>query len=52
MKISAKKAQETEYWLLICKYCEELPDPGPLLENIAEINKILSAIIATSKKGS
>ncbi|MDQ3111731.1 MAG: four helix bundle protein [Bacteroidota bacterium] len=52
MKIAAKEARETEYWLLICKYSGELPDPGPLLENIAEINKILSAIITTSKKGS
>jgi four helix bundle protein len=50
MKISAKEAQETEYWLLLCKHSEFLPDPGKLLENVNSMQKILSSIISTSKK--
>jgi four helix bundle protein len=49
MKISAKEAQETEYWLLLCKYAPELPEPGKLLDKVQEISKILTAIISTSK---
>jgi four helix bundle protein len=49
MKISAKEAQETEYWLELCKYSEELPDPGKLIDKVREISKILTAIITTSK---
>ncbi|HLG03033.1 MAG TPA: four helix bundle protein [Bacteroidia bacterium] len=49
MKIASKEAWETEYWLLLCKYSEHLPDPGSLLVNIEELQKILTAIITTSK---
>ena len=52
MKIAAKEAQETEYWLLLCKYAECLPDPGSLLNDVIELQKILTAIISTSKKRS
>ena len=50
MKISAKEAQETEYWLLLCEHSEHLPNPGKLLDNVKTIQKILSSIISTSKK--
>ncbi|MEO5643802.1 MAG: four helix bundle protein [Bacteroidia bacterium] len=49
LKISAKEAQETEYWLMLCKYSDELSDPGQLIEKVQEICKILTAIISTSK---
>jgi four helix bundle protein len=49
MKISAKEAAETQYWLLLCKYSENLPDPGHLLDDVVSIQKILGKIIATSK---
>ncbi len=51
MKIAAKEADETEYWLLLCqnsigyRKCEEL------LAQCLSIIKVLSKIIATSKKG-
>ena len=50
LKISAKEAEETEYWLLLCKHSELLPDPGNLLDELKRIQKVLSSIISTSKK--
>lgn len=49
IKIAAKEADETEYWLLICKHAQTYDDPGPLLERIESISKILSKIISSSK---
>ena len=49
LKIAAKEADETEYWLQLCKESENYPNPNYLIENIESINKILSKIIATSK---
>ena len=49
MKISAKEADETEYWLLICKHTESYPHSEELLEKILVIKKILSKIISSSK---
>ena len=48
LKIAAKEADETEYWLLLCKEagyenCDEL------LNACGSIIKVLSKIIATSK---
>jgi four helix bundle protein len=50
IKLAAKEADETTYWLLICDKSESYPNPGSLLEEIESINKILSKIISTSKK--
>ena len=49
-KIAAKEAEETEYWLLICKKSEGYPNPDLLLENLKSIQKIINKIIASSKK--
>jgi four helix bundle protein len=49
LKISYKEAEETEYWLDICKHSKNYPDPGKLLQEIIEIKKILSRIITTMK---
>lgn len=49
IKIAAKEADETEYWLLICKHSSTYPFNEELLENISELIKILSKIISTSK---
>ena len=49
-KISAKEADETEYWLLICKYADNYPDCDSLLEKIDAIKKVLSKIISSTKK--
>jgi four helix bundle protein len=50
MKIAAKEAEETEYWLLLCKCARNYPTREDLLENVSVINKLLSKIIASSKR--
>lgn len=49
MKVVAKEASETVYWLLLCKKSESYPFDPALPDNLAEIIRILSRIIATSK---
>ena len=51
MKIAAKEADETEYWLLLCKSNPNYPNPDELLIQIESIQKILSKIISSSKSG-
>ena len=50
MKIAAKEADESEYWLLLCKSSVNYPDCKQLIIELEEIIKILSKIISTSKK--
>lgn len=50
LKIAAKEADETEYWLLICQHSDNYPNCITLLEDLQLIKMILSKIIATSKK--
>jgi len=50
LKISAKEADELEYWLLLCGASENYPNTDSLLKDLKEIIKILSKIIATTKK--
>ena len=49
MKIAAKEADETEYWLLLCQKSENYPNCETLQKEIKEIVKILSKIISSSK---
>lgn len=49
MKIAAKEANETEYWLLICKQSSSYPTNEALIDKVNELNKILSKIISSSK---
>jgi four helix bundle protein len=49
MKIAAKEADETEYWLLIINHSKSYPKCDELLERLLSIRKVLSKIIGTSK---
>ncbi|MGC4103300.1 four helix bundle protein [Ferruginibacter sp.] len=49
LKIAAKEADETEYWLLLCKNSAGYANCDELLNNCISIVKVLSKIIATSK---
>ena len=49
MKISAKEADEVEYFLLLCKHAKSYPFKQSLLDNLSVIIKILSKIISSSK---
>jgi four helix bundle protein len=50
LKISAKEAEETEYWLLLCQYSKDYHFEENLLFQVKEIQKILNSIINSSKK--
>jgi four helix bundle protein len=50
MKIALKEAREALFWLLLCKHSKGYPVPQELLDKLAEIRRILSAIIHTSKQ--
>jgi len=50
LKIAAKEADETEYWLLLCLKSKFLKSPSDkLVSDLKEIILILSKIISTSK---
>jgi four helix bundle protein len=49
MKIAAKEADETVYWLLICKDSDSYPADQGLIEKVNELLRILSKIISSSK---
>lgn len=49
-KISAKEADELQYWLELCKKSEFYPNPSEeLLNKLKSINLIISKIISSSK---
>ena len=49
LKIAAKEADETEYWLLLCQQSKSYPSPETLLDKIISLKKLLSKIISTTK---
>ena len=51
MKIASKEAVETEYWLILCKNSSSYPDCDYLLEKVRSIQKVISKIISSAKKG-
>jgi four helix bundle protein len=50
IKIGAKEAEETQFWLLLCQYAESYPDCKNLLNKLQSISKVLTRIISTTKK--
>lgn len=50
IKIAAKEADETDYWLELCQKSKKYPDCPELKEKIAILLRILNKIIGTSKK--
>jgi four helix bundle protein len=50
LKVAYKEAEETEYFLLLCKHSKNYPPCDELLEQVISLKKILSKIISSSKK--
>ncbi|MEQ8903736.1 four helix bundle protein [Ekhidna sp.] len=50
LKIAAKEADETEYWLKLCSAATSYPTPEGLNTDLTSIIKVLSKIIGTSKR--
>jgi len=49
IKIAAKEADETQYWLMLCDYSKDYPDCTVLLRKLEEIQKVLNKILKTAK---
>ena len=49
MKIAAKEADETQYWLLLCDYSKSYPLCKELLSKLEEVQKVLNKIVSTAK---
>lgn len=49
MKIASKEADETEYWLMLCRMSKNYPKNELLAEKLTAIIRILSKIISSSK---
>ncbi len=50
IKIAAKEADETDYWLSLCNFSENYPNCENLIEKNNVRQRILNKIIGTSKK--
>lgn len=50
MKIAAKEAEETQYWLTLCKHAENYPSCERLINQLPSISKVLNKIISTTKR--
>jgi len=49
-KVAYKEAEETEYWLMICKHAKNYPFEQDMLDSIQSIIKILGKIISSTRK--
>lgn len=52
LKIAAKEAEKTEYWLLLCEKSENYPSPSDLHTSLISIKKLLNSIISKMKRKS
>jgi len=50
LKIAAKEADETDYWLILCDKSKNYPFNNTLKAELKSIIKVLSKIISSSKK--
>jgi four helix bundle protein len=49
-KIAYKEAEETEYWLKLCRQADSYPFEQDMLDDVQSIIKILGKIISSTKK--
>lgn len=49
LKIAAKEADETEYWLLLCQHSPSYPYNSELMTKLISVKKLLSSIISKMK---
>ncbi len=50
IKIAAKEADETQYWLWLCEYANKYPECKNLFLKLEEVQKILNKILGTAKR--
>jgi len=47
-KVAYKEAEETEYWLKLCKHAEDYPFDEAMLNEVQSILKVLGKIISST----
>ena len=52
IKIAAKEADETQYWLILCERAANYPDCKNLSEKLVEIQRVLNSILGSAKRKS
>lgn len=52
IKIAAKEADETQYWLILCSHATTYPDSKILFQKLEEVQKVLNKILGTAKRKS
>ena len=52
IKIAAKEADETQYWLTSCELSKGYPDINILTNKLTELQKILNSILGTARRKS
>jgi four helix bundle protein len=50
IKIAAKEADETQYWLTLCDFASNYPDCKQIISKLEEVSKVLNKILSTSKR--
>ena len=50
IKIAAKEADETQYWLTLCEFGINYPDRKHITDKLVEVQKILNSISGTPKR--
>lgn len=48
-KVAYKEAEETEYWLNLCKHSENYPFEQDMVDDVQSIMKILGKIISSAR---
>jgi four helix bundle protein len=50
IKIAAKEADETQYWIALCEFADGYPETGTIENKLTELQKIICAILGTAKR--
>ncbi|MBC7887998.1 MAG: four helix bundle protein [Ferruginibacter sp.] len=50
IKIAAKEADETQYWLALCEFASGYPDSVIVANKLTQLQKIINAILGTAKR--
>lgn len=50
LKIAAKEADETQYWLLLCGKAQNYPKHEDLFSKLTSLQKVLNSILSAARK--
>ena len=50
IKLAAKEADETQYWISLCGRARNYPDTNIIANKLTELQKIINAILGTAKR--